>query len=55
MIYNKEEMEKLRRANEVAESVKVWHEMLQRGDLNKEVFISLVDEKLKEVEEKGGF
>lgn len=50
MIYNKEEIEELRRANELAEAVKIWHKMLENGDLNKDVFVKLVGEKIHEIE-----
>lgn len=52
MIYNKEEMEKLHRAHELAEAVKIWHKMLQNGDLNGDVFIKLVGEKIEEIERR---
>ena len=55
MIYNKEEIERLRRAEEIAESVRVWHKMLEKGDLNNEVFTNLIGAKLNEIEENGGF
>lgn len=50
LVYTKEEIEELRRANELAEAVKIWHKMLQNGDLNDDVFIKLVGEKIEEIE-----
>lgn len=52
MIYNKEEIEELLRANELAEAVKIWHKMLKTGDLNSDVFIKLVGEKIEEIERR---
>jgi len=49
---NKEEIERLRRSHELAESVKIWHKMLEKGDLNQEVFIKLVGEKIEEIERR---
>lgn len=52
LVYTKEEIEELRRANELAEAVKVWHRMLKTGDLNSDVFIKLVGEKIEEIERR---
>lgn len=52
LVYTKEEIEELRRANELAEAVKIWHKMLQNGDLNDDVFIKLVGEKIEEIERR---
>lgn len=52
LVYTKEEIEELRRANELAEAVKIWHKMLQNGDLNGDVFIKLVGEKIEEIERR---
>ncbi|WP_346216466.1 hypothetical protein NSQ14_12865 [Caldifermentibacillus hisashii] len=52
LVYTKEEIEELRRAHELAEAVKIWHKMLQNGDLNSDVFIKLVGEKIEEIERR---
>lgn len=52
MIPDKEEINKLRKDEELAESVKIWHKMLENGDLNQEVFIKLVGEKIEEIERR---
>lgn len=52
MRLEKEEINKLRKDEELAESVKIWHKMLERGDLNQEIFIKLVGEKIDELERR---